>query len=216
MRRKMEQLREELELTDHLRDSIENRLKVDLPEDLGSSLMDGVVLCHLANQIRPRSVGSIHVPPAVSSLCSPYDIIQSRLQPLSVTVQALVPSILPLQTGNRKWRSHLRTPPLLPLIGVRHHSDPAPFLADLGPDWLESSSRALPRSAVPRLQLERAHDKLCLPHHILEEKGLVRLGVTVHALLEESLKSSQRQLAEERDGVGHKGDDVRQADQQNP
>ncbi|KAJ4921429.1 hypothetical protein JOQ06_021237, partial [Pogonophryne albipinna] len=117
MRRKMEQLREELELTEHLRDSIESRLKVDLPEDLGSSLMDGVVLCHLANQIRPRSVGSIHVPsPAVpklsmakcrrnvenfldacrkigvpqSSLCSPYDIIQSRLQPLSVTVQALV------------------------------------------------------------------------------------------------------------------------------
>ncbi|KAI4797057.1 hypothetical protein KUCAC02_026582, partial [Chaenocephalus aceratus] len=83
----------------------------------GSSLMDVVVLCHLANQIRPRSVGSIHVPsPAVpklsmakcrrnvenfldacrkigvpqTSLCSPYDIIQSRLQPLSVTVQALV------------------------------------------------------------------------------------------------------------------------------
>lgn len=46
--------------------SIESRLKIDLPEDLGSSLMDGVVLCHLANHIRPRSVGSIHVPsPAV-------------------------------------------------------------------------------------------------------------------------------------------------------
>ncbi|KAI4797056.1 hypothetical protein KUCAC02_026581 [Chaenocephalus aceratus] len=69
MRRKMEQLREELELTEHLRDSIESRLKVDLPGDLGSSLMDGVVLCHLANQIRPRSVGSIHVPsPAVPKL----------------------------------------------------------------------------------------------------------------------------------------------------
>ena len=45
---------------------IEGRLKVALPEDLGSSLMDGVVLCHLANHIRPRSVASIHVPsPAV-------------------------------------------------------------------------------------------------------------------------------------------------------
>lgn len=45
---------------------IESRLKVVLPEDLGSSLMDGVVLCHLANHIRPRSVASIHVPsPAV-------------------------------------------------------------------------------------------------------------------------------------------------------
>ncbi|XP_038575460.1 leucine-rich repeat and calponin homology domain-containing protein 1-like isoform X2 [Micropterus salmoides] len=116
MRRKMEQLREELELMEQLRDSIESRLKVALPEDLGSSLMDGVVLCHLANHIRPRSVGSIHVPsPAVpklsmakcrrnvenfldacrkigvpeSSLCSPYDIIQCRLQPVCATVQAL-------------------------------------------------------------------------------------------------------------------------------
>lgn len=49
--------------------SIESRLKVVLHEDLGSSLMDGVVLCHLANHIRPRSVGSIHVPsPAVVRL----------------------------------------------------------------------------------------------------------------------------------------------------
>ncbi|XP_071002287.1 leucine-rich repeat and calponin homology domain-containing protein 1-like isoform X13 [Oncorhynchus clarkii lewisi] len=69
MRRKMEQLREELELMEQLRDSIESRLKVALPEDLGSSLMDGVVLCHLANHIRPRSVVSIHVPsPAVPKL----------------------------------------------------------------------------------------------------------------------------------------------------
>ncbi|XP_039868491.1 leucine-rich repeat and calponin homology domain-containing protein 1 isoform X6 [Simochromis diagramma] len=117
MRRKMEQLREELELMEQLRDSIESRLKVVLPEDLGSSLMDGVVLCHLANHIRPRSVASIHVPsPAVpklsmakcrrnvenfldacrkigvpeSSLCSPYDIIQCRLQPVRTTVRALV------------------------------------------------------------------------------------------------------------------------------
>ncbi|TKS66801.1 Leucine-rich repeat and calponin -like proteiny domain-containing protein 1 [Collichthys lucidus] len=117
MRRKMEQLREELELMEQLRDSIESRLKVVLHEDLGSSLMDGVVLCHLANHIRPRSVASIHVPsPAVpklsmakcrrnvenfldacrkigvpeSSLCSPYDIIQCRLQPVRATVQLLV------------------------------------------------------------------------------------------------------------------------------
>ncbi|XP_061547387.1 leucine-rich repeat and calponin homology domain-containing protein 1 isoform X3 [Phycodurus eques] len=117
MRRKMEQLREELELMEQLRDSIESRLKVVLPDDLGNSLMDGVVLCHLANHIRPRSVGSIHVPsPAVPklsmakcrrnvenfldacrkigvpecSLCSPYDIIQRRLPPLCATVRMLV------------------------------------------------------------------------------------------------------------------------------
>ncbi|XP_067371262.1 leucine-rich repeat and calponin homology domain-containing protein 1 isoform X2 [Channa argus] len=136
MRRKMEQLREELELMEQLRDSIESRLKIDLPEDLGSSLMDGVVLCHLANHIRPRSVGSIHVPsPAVpklsmakcrrnvenfldacrkigvpqSSLCSPYDITQCRLQPVHATVRALVA----LDTLDRdKMREEaLSTPP---------------------------------------------------------------------------------------------------------
>lgn len=49
---------------------IEYRLKVSLPCDLGAALTDGVVLCHLANHVRPRSVPSIHVPsPAVVS-CS--------------------------------------------------------------------------------------------------------------------------------------------------
>ncbi|KAF5920487.1 hypothetical protein HPG69_009741 [Diceros bicornis minor] len=66
IRRKMEQMREEKELVEQLRESIEMRLKVSLHEDLGAALMDGVVLCHLVNHIRPRSVASIHVPsPAV-------------------------------------------------------------------------------------------------------------------------------------------------------
>lgn len=48
---------------------IESRLKVSLPADLSAALMDGVVLCHLANHVRPRSVSSIHVPsPAVVRL----------------------------------------------------------------------------------------------------------------------------------------------------
>lgn len=69
IRRKMEQMREEKELMEQLRESIEMRLKVSLHEDLGAALMDGVVLCHLVNHIRPRSVASIHVPsPAVPKL----------------------------------------------------------------------------------------------------------------------------------------------------
>lgn len=37
-----------------------------LPKDIAPALTDGVVLCHLANYIRPRSVATIHVPsPAV-------------------------------------------------------------------------------------------------------------------------------------------------------
>ena len=47
---------------------IESRLKLTLPDDLPGALRDGVVLCHLANNVRPRSVSSIHVPsPAVVS-----------------------------------------------------------------------------------------------------------------------------------------------------
>ncbi|XP_033843394.1 leucine-rich repeat and calponin homology domain-containing protein 1 isoform X2 [Periophthalmus magnuspinnatus] len=121
MRRRMEQLREELELMEQLRDSIESRLKVVLPEDLGSSLMDGVVLCHLANHIRPRSVASIHVPsPAV---------------------------------------------PKLSMAKCRRN--------------VENFLDACRRIGVPE-------DKLCLPHHILEEKGLVKLCVTVQALVDQT------------------------------
>lgn len=48
---------------------IETRLKMTLPEDIASALTDGVILCHLANYVRPRSVASIHVPsPGVVSV----------------------------------------------------------------------------------------------------------------------------------------------------
>lgn len=33
-----------------------------LPDDISTALTDGVILCHLANHVRPRSVASIHVP----------------------------------------------------------------------------------------------------------------------------------------------------------
>ncbi|XP_026231563.1 leucine-rich repeat and calponin homology domain-containing protein 1 isoform X3 [Anabas testudineus] len=121
MRRKMEQLREELELMEQLRDNIESRLKINLPEDLGTSLMDGVVLCHLANHIRPRSVASIHVPsPAV---------------------------------------------PKLSMAKCRRN--------------VENFLDACRKIGVPE-------DRLCLPHHILEEKGLVKVCITVQALVDEA------------------------------
>lgn len=89
VRREMERQREEMEQIQQLRQvldclrgdtiprltrwfrsqCIETRLKVALPDDLASALQDGVVLCHLANHVRPRSVASIHVPsPAVPKL----------------------------------------------------------------------------------------------------------------------------------------------------
>ncbi|XP_077923274.1 DISP complex protein LRCH3 isoform X7 [Halichoerus grypus] len=107
---------EELELIDQLRKHIEYRLKVSLPCDLGAALTDGVVLCHLANHVRPRSVPSIHIPsPAVpkltmakcrrnvenfleacrkigvpqDNLCSPSDILQLNLR-VKRTVETLL------------------------------------------------------------------------------------------------------------------------------
>ncbi|XP_052129098.1 leucine-rich repeat and calponin homology domain-containing protein isoform X2 [Frankliniella occidentalis] len=69
MRREFEKAKEEAELIKQLRTQIETRLKMGLPEDMAPALADGVVLCHLANHVRPRSVASIHVPsPAVPKL----------------------------------------------------------------------------------------------------------------------------------------------------
>ncbi|XP_076866927.1 leucine-rich repeat and calponin homology domain-containing protein 2-like isoform X2 [Brachyhypopomus gauderio] len=119
MRRKMEHLREEMEQVRLLRQNLESRLKVLLPDDVGAALMDGVVLCHLANHIRPRSVASIHVPsPAV---------------------------------------------PKLSMAKCRRN--------------VENFLDACKKLGVPQ-------DKLCLPHHILEERGLVKVGITVQALLD--------------------------------
>ncbi|XP_050720681.1 leucine-rich repeat and calponin homology domain-containing protein-like isoform X5 [Eriocheir sinensis] len=68
-RRELEKQQHEKQLVENLRTIIETRLKVSLPADISSALMDGVVLCHLANHVRPRSVSSIHVPsPAVPKL----------------------------------------------------------------------------------------------------------------------------------------------------
>ncbi|XP_062939953.1 leucine-rich repeat and calponin homology domain-containing protein 2 isoform X2 [Cynocephalus volans] len=131
MRRKMEHLREEREQIRQLRNNLESRLKVILPDDIGAALMDGVVLCHLANHIRPRSVASIHVPsPAV---------------------------------------------PKLSMAKCRRNVE----------NFLDACKK-----------LGVSQERLCLPHHILEERGLVKVGVTVQALLElPTIKASQLSMA---------------------
>ncbi|XP_020358234.1 DISP complex protein LRCH3 isoform X8 [Oncorhynchus kisutch] len=109
---------EEAALVEQLRKNIESRLKVSLPSDLGAALTDGVVLCHLANHVRPRSVPSIHVPsPAV---------------------------------------------PKLTMAKCRRN--------------VENFLEACRRIGVPQTQL-------CLPLHILEERGLPQVAGTVCALL---------------------------------
>ncbi|XP_072201028.1 DISP complex protein LRCH3 isoform X8 [Excalfactoria chinensis] len=124
VRQSSKQREEELELIEQLRKNIESRLKVSLPSDLGAALTDGVVLCHLANHVRPRSVPSIHVPsPAVpkltmakcrrnvenfleacrrigvpqDNLCSPSDILQ-----LNLSVKRTVETLLSLGTDSEE------------------------------------------------------------------------------------------------------------------
>ncbi|XP_075908513.1 leucine-rich repeat and calponin homology domain-containing protein 1 isoform X10 [Petromyzon marinus] len=122
VKRKLSHVREEMELIEQLKKNIECRLKVTLPGDpvnLGSALMDGVVLCHLANHIRPRSVPSIHVPsPAV---------------------------------------------PKLTMAKCRRN--------------VENFLEACKKMGVPQ-------EQLCLPHHILEEKGLSKVSLTIQCLLD--------------------------------
>ena len=62
-------MQEEQKQIDTLRKSIESKLKIQLPqastssaEEFGVALSDGVVLCHLMNQIFPRAIQIIHVP----------------------------------------------------------------------------------------------------------------------------------------------------------
>ncbi|GBP31365.1 Leucine-rich repeat and calponin homology domain-containing protein 1 [Eumeta japonica] len=62
MKREFDKQKEESDLLQQLRTIIETRLKMNLPSDLAPVLADGVVLCHLANHVRPRSVASVHVP----------------------------------------------------------------------------------------------------------------------------------------------------------
>ncbi|XP_072428488.1 DISP complex protein LRCH3 isoform X2 [Chiloscyllium punctatum] len=108
---------DEQRVLQQLRKNIETRLKISLPSDLGSALTDGVVLCHLANHVRPRSVPSIHVPsPAVpkltmakcrrnvenfldackrigvpqDDLCSSSDVLQANLLSTQKTVDMLL------------------------------------------------------------------------------------------------------------------------------
>ncbi|KAJ8337723.1 hypothetical protein SKAU_G00366890 [Synaphobranchus kaupii] len=64
--------REERQDLTQLRKTLESRLKLSLPDDLGEALSNGTILCQLANQVRPRSVSIIHIPsPAVPKLSAP-------------------------------------------------------------------------------------------------------------------------------------------------
>ncbi|XP_023975376.1 leucine-rich repeat and calponin homology domain-containing protein 4 isoform X10 [Physeter macrocephalus] len=114
--RRSPQLLDEKEVMAQLRQVLESQLQRPLPEDLAEALANGVTLCQLANQLRPRSVPFIHVPsPAVpklsalksrknvesfleacrkmgvpeADLCSPSDLLQGTAQGLWTTLEAV-------------------------------------------------------------------------------------------------------------------------------
>ncbi|XP_004457213.1 leucine-rich repeat and calponin homology domain-containing protein 4 isoform X2 [Dasypus novemcinctus] len=114
--RRSPQVLDEKEAMAQLRQVLESRLQRPLPEDLAEALANGVILCQLANHLRPRSVPFIHVPsPAVpklsalksrknvesfleacrkigvpeADLCSPSDLLQGTAQGLRTTLEAV-------------------------------------------------------------------------------------------------------------------------------
>ncbi|XP_065055715.1 DISP complex protein LRCH3-like isoform X2 [Rhopilema esculentum] len=118
MRRIFDSAKEEFQQLEELRDAIESRLRISLPDDLPAALADGVVLCHLVNHVRKSTIQVIHVPSAGMpkltmpkcsmnvdaflegcrklgvekvNLCSPPDILEEK-NPNKVckTVQALL------------------------------------------------------------------------------------------------------------------------------
>nr|XP_054352341.1 leucine-rich repeat and calponin homology domain-containing protein 4 isoform X6 [Pongo pygmaeus] len=114
--RRSPQVPDEKDLMTQLRQVLESRLQRPLPEDLAEALASGVILCQLANQLRPRSVPFIHVPsPAVpklsalkarknvesfleacrkmgvpeADLCSPSDLLQGTARGLRTALEAV-------------------------------------------------------------------------------------------------------------------------------
>ncbi|MXQ94132.1 hypothetical protein E5288_WYG008432 [Bos mutus] len=114
--RRSPQLLDEKEVMAQLRQVLECQLQRPLPDDLAEALANGVILCQLANQLRPRCVPFIHVPsPAVpklsalksrknvesfleacrkmgvpeADLCSPSDLLQGTAQGLWTTLEVV-------------------------------------------------------------------------------------------------------------------------------
>uniref|UniRef100_A0A673LP74 Calponin-homology (CH) domain-containing protein n=1 Tax=Sinocyclocheilus rhinocerous TaxID=307959 RepID=A0A673LP74_9TELE len=131
-----------------LRKTLESRLKISVPEDLGEALSNGTILCQLANHVRPRSVSIIHIPsPAVpklsaakcrlnvenfiaacrrlgvpeDTLCPPQLILEEEgLTRIAQTVQVL----LELPTSGSR-RSSRQDPSGLPLQSTTQNQDAA-------------------------------------------------------------------------------------------
>ncbi|KAK3095699.1 hypothetical protein FSP39_017790 [Pinctada imbricata] len=162
LRRQEEKLKEEADQLDRLRKTIESKLKVTLPDNLPETLRDGVLLCQLANSIRPRAVTSIHVPsPAVPKL----------------TMAKCRKNVENFLEACRK-------------IGVqRDHLCTCEDITDnLRLNRVANTVQQL--ALCPRLTPKDFHEQMCGAQDILEEKGISRVAVTIATLV--SMQSGPR------------------------
>ncbi|KAL6490733.1 hypothetical protein MHYP_G00010780 [Metynnis hypsauchen] len=132
--------REERVDISQLRKSLESRLKITLPEDLGEALSNGTVLCQLANHVRPRSVSIIHIPsPAVPKLSTAkcrlnVENFIAACRKLGVPEDSLCPSQLILEEeGLSRIAVTVHSLLDLPLSGPRRSSRQEPTGLPLQP-----------------------------------------------------------------------------------
>ncbi|XP_066536765.1 leucine-rich repeat and calponin homology domain-containing protein 4 isoform X2 [Hoplias malabaricus] len=125
--------REEKAEISQLRKSLESRLKITLPEELGEALSNGTVLCQLVNHIRPRSVSIIHIPsPAVPKLSAAkcrlnVENFIAACRRLGVPEESLCPSQLILEEeGLSRIATTVQTLVDLPVSGPRRTSRQEP------------------------------------------------------------------------------------------
>ncbi|KAI4896977.1 hypothetical protein NFI96_031530 [Prochilodus magdalenae] len=207
--------REERADISQLRKSLESRLKITLPEDLGEALSDGTVLCQLANHVRPRSVSIIHIPsPAVPKLstakcrlnvenfiaacrklgvpeteiCLASDVLcrQSRME---THVYMSKPNGTTIHVAWQRPNVHIETR----YCTVTHYELHLSLLIFLSDDNLPSGFLSIAcKHCVCTVK-----DSLCPSQLILEEEGLSRISTTVQVLLDLPPSGSRRSSRQE-------------------
>jgi len=102
-----------------------------LPQDIMPALSDGVVLCHLVNHIKPRTIPTIHVPsPAVPKL----SLAKSRRN-----VENFIDACHKLNLSGRKICS---SNDIMHEKGLQHVADTVKELVKLNPNKKSSPSVA--------------------------------------------------------------------------
>ncbi|XP_011403198.2 PREDICTED: leucine-rich repeat and calponin homology domain-containing protein 1-like [Amphimedon queenslandica] len=71
VRRQQANMQQEMEKIQSVKKDIEELLGTKLADDLGESISDGVLLCHLVNKLHPSTISTIHEPKGTEPLSAP-------------------------------------------------------------------------------------------------------------------------------------------------